>query len=248
MANIAQLERAWNSILDKFEAVLRLRLIKHFNGLINTLKKQLDDNTAVGGALILLNADRDLEEIFNDVLPAVATAGALFTLNDLQPKDEQNDSIAGEVTASLILWMLINSKERAQLINRTTIKIFIRVTETLSAIPELTGPTLNTAILADVKKRNTARINVISATEAHNSASRGQIQAGIIINQRVDKTWISQRDRVVRPTHIRADGQRVPIDQPFRVGSALMMRPSDPAGGPAETIGCRCFLRLRRQD
>ena len=246
MASIEQLERAWNSILDKFEAVLRKRLNGHFMRMSTALKKQMDENGELGGTMLLVNADKELEQIFNEALPKVAKEGAKFTLNDLQPKDKENDNIAEAVLASLALWILANSKSRAQLINRTTINIFISITETVTSLGTLQGEDLTREIARRVRARNLARSGVISATETHGVASRGQLQAGVIVNQRVDKSWISQRDRRVRSSHISADGQRVPIDQPFRIGGSMMMYPSDPAGGANETIGCRCFLRLQR--
>ena len=54
--------------------------------------------------------------------------------------------------------------------------------------------------------------------------------------------WISTNDGRVRPDHKRADGQRVKLGEPFNVGGTKMRRPSDPAGGAANVINCRCVL------
>lgn len=54
------------------------------------------------------------------------------------------------------------------------------------------------------------------------------------------KTWLSARDGRVRDTHQQADGQTVPVDQPYSVGGESMSYPGDPAGSNAETCNCRC--------
>ena len=53
--------------------------------------------------------------------------------------------------------------------------------------------------------------------------------------------WRTQGDNRVRSTHAAANRQRVPIDQPFNVGGALLRFPADPDGPPAEVINCRCW-------
>ena len=55
-------------------------------------------------------------------------------------------------------------------------------------------------------------------------------------------TWESMRDERVRNSHIKADGQTVPINEPFIVGGYKMMFPLDDSmGAPiSEIIGCRC--------
>jgi len=55
-------------------------------------------------------------------------------------------------------------------------------------------------------------------------------------------TWLSKQDERVRDSHVRADGQTVPIDEPFTVNGYKMMFPSDDSlGAPAsETLNCRC--------
>jgi hypothetical protein len=54
------------------------------------------------------------------------------------------------------------------------------------------------------------------------------------------KTWLTARDARVRDTHQSADGQTVPMNQPFTVGGEQLQYPGDPAGSNAETINCRC--------
>ena len=44
--------------------------------------------------------------------------------------------------------------------------------------------------------------------------------------------------RVPRETHLDADGQTVPVDEPFNIGGVEMMYPRDPAAPIDETINC----------
>ena len=44
------------------------------------------------------------------------------------------------------------------------------------------------------------------------------------------KTWLTVGDNRVRAAHAHAEGQTVPIDQPFQVGGASLMYPGDPSG------------------
>lgn len=58
------------------------------------------------------------------------------------------------------------------------------------------------------------------------------------------KTWETMMDERVRPDHWAAQGQTVPIDEPFEIGVSLMMYPKDYSLGadPNEVIGCRCWI------
>lgn len=62
------------------------------------------------------------------------------------------------------------------------------------------------------------------------------------------KVWISTDDTRTRPTHVAADGQRVPLDAPFQVGGASLQFPGDPTGPADEVIQCRCSLALVNAD
>ena len=61
---------------------------------------------------------------------------------------------------------------------------------------------------------------------------------------RTTHTWLTQEDEKVRTPHAEADGQTVPIDEPFIIGGYKMMYPGDtltdnPPGNL--TINCRCL-------
>jgi hypothetical protein len=57
------------------------------------------------------------------------------------------------------------------------------------------------------------------------------------------KTWTSRGDDRVRAEHRELAGQTRPLDDPFQVDGALIMRPGDPAAPPELCYGCRCHLR-----
>lgn len=88
--------------------------------------------------------------------------------------------------------------------------------------------------------QKSARIGTIAQTMSNSGFEAGQQvafqEAGI-----TQKEWLSQRDGNVRDTHIQADGQRIPVDGHFQVGSTSLRFPGDMSGGdPSETINCRC--------
>lgn len=56
------------------------------------------------------------------------------------------------------------------------------------------------------------------------------------------KVWLTAEDDRVRDSHAEADGQEVPLDQPFDVGGSQMDYPGDPSGPPEEVINCRCSM------
>lgn len=64
----------------------------------------------------------------------------------------------------------------------------------------------------------------------------------IIAETQETHTWVSMRDEYVRVNHWYADGQTVPVNEPFIVGGYKMMFPLDDSlGAPIdEIINCRC--------
>lgn len=89
------------------------------------------------------------------------------------------------------------------------------------------------------------RSEVIALTEvgsavnwAQNYVAEQTVEQGV----RLEKEWFSQHDDRVRDDHVEADGQRVPMDEPFEVGGDLLMYPLDGSlgAGPEQIVRCRC--------
>lgn len=58
------------------------------------------------------------------------------------------------------------------------------------------------------------------------------------------KTWITEGDDRVRPTHDAVHGVEIPINELFTVGDSYMLMPGDTVNGASlnEIAGCRCHL------
>lgn len=95
-----------------------------------------------------------------------------------------------------------------------------------------------------------ARARTVAVTEVNRAWNFGVIAHGLTIQQRdgvmIVKRWDSKEDTRVRAAHEEADGQTVPISQPFIVDFEALMAPLDPSGSPSNVINCRCRARLRR--
>lgn len=105
---------------------------------------------------------------------------------------------------------------------------------------------------ADLAKRVKAAFNTISKERAEMIAiteigaayglARHDSMQGLGIDE---KEWLSAQDGRVRATHRRADGQTVPLEEPFIIeladgGSEELMHPGDAAGSAENVIHCRC--------
>lgn len=54
------------------------------------------------------------------------------------------------------------------------------------------------------------------------------------------KSWLTSGNDNVRPAHAEAEGQSVPIDEPFEVGGEELQYPGDDHGSPENVINCHC--------
>lgn len=104
------------------------------------------------------------------------------------------------------------------------------------SIPQLAARVRTAAGVSEPRATVIARTEVISTS---NLASIAQARsAGVPL----EKQWMATDDSRTRPTHVLADGQQVPLDEPFIVGGFPLDVPGDPAGPPQETIQCRCSI------
>jgi hypothetical protein len=98
----------------------------------------------------------------------------------------------------------------------------------------------------------TNRATLVARTEAQRAVNAGQFAAGLAEQVRTGalyvKTWLATEDTRTRPEHREADGQQVPLDQPFMVGGVPLAYPGDPLGPPHLTIQCRCSFTVERSS
>lgn len=93
------------------------------------------------------------------------------------------------------------------------------------------------------------RATVVARTETIGALNAGRLEAFKALAEddpelELETFWLATSDSRTRPTHRAAEGQRVPVGQPFIVGGFPLRFPGDPSGPPQEVIQCRCTLLL----
>jgi HK97 family phage portal protein len=110
------------------------------------------------------------------------------------------------------------------------------------SIPQLAKRIDDLYLLQIIPNRSTviARTEVVAASNY--GAMQAAAQSGLILN----KVWLATDDARTRPDHAAADGQEVPMDDPFIVGGEELMQPGDPSGSAGNIIQCRCTVYFKR--
>ena len=114
-------------------------------------------------------------------------------------------------------------------------------------IPQIAAR-IDTVLSTTQSERWPNRATVVARTESIGALNAGRSDAFTILADEVDvpmeKLWLSTTDSRTRVTHREADGQRVPVGQPFTVGGFSLAFPGDPTGPAQEVIQCRCTMLL----
>ena len=84
-------------------------------------------------------------------------------------------------------------------------------------------------------------------TGAQNAGRQKQMEDAVKRGIKIEKQWIATLDDRTRDTHQHLDGQTVPVDQPFRIGTKAgqesIRYPGDPTAAPALVYNCRCSMK-----
>lgn len=81
-----------------------------------------------------------------------------------------------------------------------------------------------------------------AVTNAQNAGRQDSYVAAEKMGIEMEKEWVAALDSRTRPEHAEADGQVVPIDEPFIVGGEKLMYPGDRNGSPWNIYNCRCTM------
>lgn len=98
------------------------------------------------------------------------------------------------------------------------------------------------------------RPSVVARTETVGALNAGRqgafTELAVELDEPFEKQWLATMAgpaaERTRPTHREADGQRVPLDQPFIVGGFPAMFPASPELPAHEAIQCRCTQIILR--
>jgi hypothetical protein len=97
---------------------------------------------------------------------------------------------------------------------------------------------IDTAMEGIKKSRAETIANTETAAAFNYAREKAMREAGV-----THKKWLHSMSPLIkepRPTHLEADGQIQPIDEPFDIGGVPMLRPGDESAGPEEIINCHC--------
>ena len=231
--------RLFLAAIDKLALKFARRLSSEFKRFWTKAEKQYE-----GG---LLSIDDDLQishaantiKILDDLVDNSAKVFSVYTIPKI-PKIETTDFLA----QGMIDTLKRQSAQSATGIALTTVQRAQAIVA--RGIEQGLSQTDISKQLVQQVNISRARAVMIARTEVHSASnsvtySRAE-RATLEFDEPVMLEWISTNDGRVRPDHKRADGQRVKLGEPFNVGGTKMRRPSDPAGGAANVINCRCVL------
>lgn len=111
------------------------------------------------------------------------------------------------------------------------------------SIPQL-AKRVDSILSATDTERWANRATVVARTETLGALNAARTDVFDLVAQTLggdyEQVWIATLDKRTRTSHRSADGQRVPLGNPFTVGGASLRYPGDPYGPGKETIQCRC--------
>jgi len=107
----------------------------------------------------------------------------------------------------------------------------------------VTNEELKSSIQA-VTQYSEFRADTIGRTETIAAYNGGDIASARALGEYgpTAKRWLATLDSRTRETHVDADGQTVPLAEPFIVGGDSLDYPVAPGGSPGEVINCRCTV------
>jgi len=218
------------------EAMLQI-VDEHRPAMVAVLEKRLHQTALIFGG-------RTLDRITAN-LPKSYYAGLAPGTGPVRGRDEVGMELkdAREVFEGTILqWVRLHALQRATSV-MGTLKEAVR-----SVLVESFGDgTGEAGTVKLIRERIGRQLSASSAarlarTEMHTASTIGADEAARSTGLEMIKEWASAEDNRTRPSHAEADGDEVPLDEPFSVGGALLMVPGDPSGPAKEIINCRCAI------
>lgn len=96
-------------------------------------------------------------------------------------------------------------------------------------------------IQAKLSAAKPAQARMLARTDLNGLANGASVMTAKMVGVPY-KQWLTANDDRVREQHVEADGQMVPVEQPFQVCGEDLMYPGDPAASDECSANCRCTV------
>jgi len=175
-------------------------------------------------------------------------------LLDMEYKQDDSE-VDGEIRAFVNVTPII----QAGYIIQTTEDIVTQAVAATIAQQLLTGQSMTNEQIAaaaavEITRKNAARAPMIAQTETQRAAEgtkfieantliqTGAEVNGITVSDATEKEWNAVLDSQTRTAHVKADGQRRSVNEPYLVKDQLLNYPGDTSLGATldNVINCRC--------
>lgn len=155
-----------------------------------------------------------------------------------------------QLNTRVTLWAQSNAAKKVTSVSDTTRK---RISDIIAAgVGDDKHPDEIARTIRDTMDMSHRRALTIARTESHAAQMTGQHMSMEETSKELDmpmlKVWVCTQDQNTRDTHVKADGQKVKMDDKFKVGEAELAYPGDPSGPPEEVINCRCAIVYETDD
>lgn len=248
---------------DKWIEQIQPRIADYFKDeqktVIAAIKRSDDAGTAderVTHALNVVEQQGTLKQVLVKIYQDVGSDVGDQVLKELKAVDgapEHKGAIADFINffaPDVLVYLLSMCAMKVQQIStRTVAQIRLELTDGVAqgeSIPELAKRIDSLYLEQIIPNRST----VIARTEVIGASNYGSNEAASQSGLTLNKVWLATEDSRTRPDHANADGQEVPMDQPFNVGGSQLMFPGDSSLGATadEIIQCRCTQYYKRVE
>ncbi len=208
-----------------YQARLQNILAKHYSKTANIFKSQIRDE--------LGEPDKNSVEIARDINDKLFREGLVFVPKsaDNITKTTQkvlNKHIKKAMADGAAAGVILTSRQIAKKVKNPFLEEMNNRADGVEAPTQTTFP-------AEAAKHS----------EINSLIKLGAVIAGVnILKAKKNKEWVTIIDGVTRHSHLVADGQKVPINQPFTVQGQKLMHPGDTTLGATidNVAGCRCAM------
>lgn len=181
-----------------------------------------------------------LTDVISGIWQDVASDVGTSTAKQLKSSDRRYQHKTADFIEKMLEYMLNLSAKKVQEIDEFTLWLLQTVLsegiDQGDSIPDLAKRVDNLYLDQIIPNRS----QTIAATEVCAASNWGSQQAASQSGLTLTKEWVATNDGHTRVAHAEANGQVVPMNQPFNVGGEDLDYPGDPNGSAENVINCRC--------